>query len=83
MASPDTPNERRLTTYICGSCAKEFVAPDVVAKTKNNVFKSDMDIRAGRYGKKLKREDIEDVIKYGVFKRGLVIVCPHCQTFHT
>ena len=42
-----------------------------------------MDIRAGRYGKKLKREDIEDVIKYGVFKRGLVIVCPHCQTFHT
>ena len=82
MASPDIP-KRSLTTYICGSCEKEFVAPDVVANTKNNIFKSDMQKRIGKYGKKLVREDIEDVVRFGVFKRGLVVVCPYCKTFHT
>ena len=62
------------TTFICATCKREFQAPKLVAETKNNSFWS---------SHSLKKSDISDVIKYGTFKKGIVIVCPKCQTFHT
>jgi hypothetical protein len=73
MASPDTPTPKT-PTYICGNCSKEFKADDTIARTKKNVFKAD-----ARF---VKLSRIEDVVKYGDFNRGLVVICPKCKCFH-
>ena len=64
------------TIYVCAECKHEFQAPKLVAKSKDGVkFFSD---------EKLKKSDIEDVVRYGSFGfKKVVLVCPKCQCFHS